>query len=98
MVLYNDTLLNNATDLFEMTKEINTLSNNLLGTMFLASTALFLLMIFKNQGEFKQVALGVMFITSLVGIGLLAIEFITFTALVIPLMLLMVLVFINIWS
>lgn len=98
MVLYNTTGLDEATNIYQLLIEINLLSNNVLSSMFLLVFTIFLLVIFRNQGPFSRVALGVSFISSLIAIMLWSIGALSFTILLMPLVFLMIMIFINIFG
>jgi multisubunit Na+/H+ antiporter MnhF subunit len=94
---YNDTILNNATDIYEITHEINNLSNGLFSGVFLIAIWLMMLMIFKGSDYFDNVLIGTSFIELIICVGLWAGELISINILLYPLILLMVSILIKIW-
>lgn len=75
--MYNTTNLTNANTVYEITREINTLSGQLLGIMILVTLFLVLLTTFrKYQGDFKSNLLTASAITTVVAIALWSIGFV----------------------
>jgi hypothetical protein len=98
MVIYNTSALEMATNPYSMATEINTLSGGLFAGFLLIVVSLFLIVIFRNTGEFKSVILGVSFMVTLFAVLLWAIQWIGIHILLFPLVVLMFSVIINIWG
>lgn len=94
---YNTSALDNATDIYEITKEINTLSGGLFAGVFLVSVWLFMLMIFRNSDHFENVLIGTSFIQVIIALGLWLGQLISVDILLYPVVLLMISIVIKIW-
>lgn len=90
--------LDNATDVYEIAKAVNGLSNGLYGGMLLVVTALFFLAIFRNSDNFPNIFLGTSFLTVLVALGLWITGLIGVHILIFPLILLMISIFVKVWG
>ena len=95
---YNTSLLDNATNLYEVTKEINVLADGLLASLILLVVGIYLVMIFRDQYNFSNVVMGVGFIMTLVAIGFWASGLVGMTIVLFPVLLLAVGAFIKIWG
>lgn len=98
MVLYNTTQLDEAKNILEIFIAINDLSGQVFASLFLLVFTIFLLVIFRNNGTFEKVALGVSFLVSLITILFWAMGLISFVILLFPLVFLMIMIFINVWG
>ena len=96
--LYDTTLLDNSTSLFETVKYTNTLSEGLLAAVLLFAIWISLVMVFRGRGEFKDVMLGVSFIVVFLASLLLALKMITVAIFIFPFILLLASIIIKIWG
>lgn len=97
--LYNLTILEEATNPYELVNGINTLSNNLLGIVILAFISIIVMIIFRGrEPDFSNVLLGTFFISSIVGVLLWAINWLDVSIVAIPIILLAGTVFYKLWQ
>ena len=96
--LYDTTKLDNASSVFEVFREINTLSSAVLANVVLLVVSIVLVAIFKDKVEFRDLLIGVGFIVSLIAIGLWAIKAVPIGAFFFPFVLLIGAIFYKIWG
>lgn len=98
MVLYNVTGLEDANNLFTIFEAINELSSKFLGNFTLIIITLFLVILFRRQEDFKKSLLGSWFISSLLALVFWALGVIALPLVMIYLVVLLILIFINIFG
>ena len=98
MVLYNTTQLEEANNLFTIFEAINELSNKYLASFSLVIITLFLIILFRRSQDFKKDLLGSWFISSIVALLFWALQLIALPMLIIYLVVLLILIFINIFG
>ena len=98
MTLYDTTKLDNATGVYEVVKEINTLSSGVFANVLLFIIALVLLMIFKGRVEFKDLMLGVSFMVSFLAVLLFVLQLVTISVFYFPFIFLIAAIIIKIWG
>ena len=98
MVLYNTSKLDEAISFYQITVALNELSGGLIASLFLAVFCLFLVVLFRNSGDISKVFLGSSFITTIIALLFWASALIGTNVLILPVVLLMIAIFINIWG
>ncbi len=95
---YNLTNLTNARDIFQITQEVNNLSGMLFATLILLIIAFVMFAIMRNDPDKKRVFLVSSFVTSFVAIGLFFLKMIGIQALILPVILLLISIFVKVFS
>lgn len=98
MVLYNTSQLDEAINFYQITVALNELSGGLIASLFLAVFCLFLIVLFRDTGDIAKVFLGSSFITTVISLLFWASGLIGANVLILPVVLLMIAIFINIWG
>ena len=98
MVLYNESELNAATNLYDITLALNTLSGGVLMNVIMLILFFFFVIMFRNTGDMKKVLLGSSFITTIIGAVFWGVGLVPMSILILPIILVMITIFINIWG
>jgi hypothetical protein len=96
--LYDTSRLDNVTNVYQLAKELNTISDGLLMGGFLVTVGIVLVVVFYNKAPFKDLLLAVSFMVTFLAVLLWAAQLLTVGVIAGPLIMLLIAVFVKIWG